>query len=130
MEQFDLIINKTVEELSDSQKKFLSIHNSIINYGMGACINLYQMAKQLELMKESKAYLDAGFESFESYSEDALGIRRSQLYNYLKVASSYSNDFLLNNSKLGVTKLLVLSELGEPVVQKVIETVEVEDTIV
>lgn len=128
MEQFDLIINKTVEELSDSQKKFLSIHNSIINYGMGACINLYQMAKQLELMKESKAYLEAGFESFESYSEDALGLKRSQVYNYIKVASSYSNEFLLNNSKLGVTKLLVLSELEEPVVQKVIETVEVEDT--
>ena len=128
MEQFNLIITKPVEELLEGQKEFLNIHNSIIYYGTNVCVNLYQMAKQLELMKESKAYKDAGFESFESYAEDCLGLKRSQVYNYIKVANSYSNEFLLNNSKIGVTKLLVLSELEEPVVEKIIETVEVEDT--
>ena len=130
MEKFNLILNTPIEQLGVEQKQFLDIHNTIIYYGTNVCVNLYQMAKQLELMKESKFYLNAGFESFESYAEDCLGLKRSQVYNYIKVANSYSNEFLLNNSKIGVTKLLVLSELEEPVVEKVIETIQVEDNTV
>ena len=127
MEKFNELVVTSVENLSSTEKEFLNIHNSIIYYGSNACLNMFEMAKRLELMKNSKAYLHAGFESFESYSEDCLGLKRSQVYNYIKIANSFSNDFLINNSKLGVTKLLVLSKLEEPVVEKVIETVEVEN---
>ena len=130
MEKINLIMTTPVEELAVGQKEFLNIHNTILYYGNNVCVNLYQMAKQLELMKDSKAYVTAGFETFESYAEDCLGLKRSQVYNYIKVANSYSNDFLINNSNVGITKLLVLSELEEPVVEKVVETIQVEDTTV
>lgn len=128
MEKFNEIITASVDYLTVGEKEFLNIHNSIIYYGSNVCMNLVQMSKQLNIMKDSERYLEAGFDTFENYVEDALGLKRSQVYNYLKVAKTYSNEFLLNNSNLGITKLLVLSELEEPVVEKVIETINVEDT--
>lgn len=128
MEKINELVNLPEEEIGLERKNFLTIHNSILYYGNNVCFNLYQMAKRLEEMKNTKAYLSAGFETFEHYVEDALGIKRSQAYNYIKIANSYSNEFIINNSKIGVTKLLVLSDLEEPVVEKVIETVQVEDT--
>lgn len=126
MEKMNLILTTPVDELTPSQKDFLNLHNSIIYYGNNACLNLYQMAKQLELMKDTCKYVNAGFETFEDYVETCLGLKRSQAYNYIKVANSYSNEFLINNSNIGITKLLVLSDLDEPTVEKVIETVEVD----
>ena len=94
MEKFNLISTTPVEELAVEQKQFINIHNNILYYGTNVCANLFQMAKQLEVMKDTKAYLVAGFESFESYAEDCLGLKRSQVYNYIKVANTYSNEFL------------------------------------
>lgn len=128
MEKFNEIITASVDYLTVGEKEFLNIHNSIIYYGSNVCMNLVQMSKQLNIMKDSERYLEAGFDTFENYVEDALGLKRSQVYNYLKVAKTYSNEFLLNNSNVGITKLLVLSELEEPVVEKVVETINVEDT--
>lgn len=128
MEKFSLILNSSVDNLTTSEKEFLDIHNKILYYGVSAAHNLLQMSKQLELMKNNKNYLDAGFDSFESYCEDALGLKRSQAYNYIKVANSYSNDFLIKNNNIGITKLLILSNLDETVADKVVETIDVTDT--
>lgn len=127
MEKFNEIINTSYDVLDEGKKEFIKTHEKILFYGKNACENLYQMAKQLEYMKNTQLYLNAGFETFEDYTEGVLGLKRSQVYNYIKVANAYSDQFLIANSNLGITKLLVLAELEEPVVEKVIETVEVED---
>lgn len=120
-----LVENK---KLTVDEELFVSVHKSILRYGNEACQNMLSMSRELKMMHENKLFEVAGFNSFDEYVEDALGLKKSQAYNYIKIYNSYSEEFLLKNQNLGITKLLALTKLeDEEVVKRVVETVPVED---
>ncbi len=124
------LVIKSDEELTDNQREFLKIHQEILMTGAVIGNSLVELASLLKQMKDNKLYLEAGFASFEDYSEQALGLKQRQAYNYIKILDSFDLDFLHSNAKIGVSKLTLLSSLSEEEKQEVIETNNLEEVSV
>lgn len=120
------IFEKT--DLNYDEREFISLHNKIVEAGTFASMYVYEMAKLLHEMHESKKYIVAGFETFEDYTENVLNMKRSQAYKYINIALTFSNEFFHSSGqKLGITKLSLLSNLGEDGATEFIEHHDVED---
>ena len=124
------LVIKSDEELTDNQREFLKVHQEILMTGAVIGNSLVELASLLKQMKDNKLYLEAGFASFEDYSEQALGLKQRQAYNYIKILDSFDLDFLHSNAKIGVSKLILLSSLSEEEKQEVIETNNLEEVSV
>lgn len=128
---FEILLNSNVDSLTEEQIGFIETHKKIIHFGNEASKSLVLMSLNLKKMSEKDYYKCAGFETFADYAESAVGLKKSQAYNFVKLCDSYSPSFLEEHENVGVTKLLLLSKLGdEETVKEVIETVNVEDKTV
>lgn len=104
-------------ELTNDEKEFLDKHNAIVLSGIKASNSLYEFSIKLKEMKDSKAYLLGGFESFEDYSENVLHIKRRQAFNYIKIVERFGE--FVGSSSLGIKKLTLLSSLDDDELKKI-----------
>ena len=92
---------------------------------------LWEMCKGLAEMRDSKLYKELGYSSFEEYSEQEIGIKRRQAYNYISIFETFKNESVQPVAQnLGMRKLLLLAKLDEQERNKIIDTVAVEDITV
>ena len=92
---------------------------------------LWEMCKSLAEMRDSKLYKELGYSSFEEYSEQEIGIKRRQAYNYISIFESFKEESVQPVAQnLGMRKLLLLAKLDEQERNKIIDTVAVEDVTV
>lgn len=73
-----------------------------------------EFCRQLKEMRDRKLYSALGFARFEDYAEQAVGIKWRQAYNYIQVYERLSPQLLEQNAGLGVTKLLLLTQVSAP----------------
>ncbi len=102
--------------MNEEKKEIISFneqHEKIIKAQAKVGLYLYEFCQALAKMKESKAYLYAGYETFEEYTLNALNIKKSQAYTYVKLAETYSKEFFQSTGNIGVTKLELLTKLKE-----------------
>ncbi len=102
-------------------------HNKIIKAATKVGLYLYEFCKALSEMKDSKAYESAGYLSFEDYTLNALKIKKSQAYTYVKLAESFSKEFFQSTGNIGVTKLELLSKLPEEEIKAFINDNDISD---
>ena len=125
METYNQLVLKDRSTLSESENEFLTLHEQILYSGSTASAYFIEFAKNLKNMRDSKLYESAGFETFGSYVEEAVNIKQRQAYKYIEVYEKFTEEFLTRNSKLGITKLLLLSsftdEEKEVVAKEIIE---------
>lgn len=121
MEKSEVVNDKMDNLLSGTQAEFIGCHRDIVTNGTNAALYLVRMCKALKTMNDRKLYKVAGFTSFGEYTEKAVGLKVRQAYNYISLLDKFSPEFLENNFNLGVSKLLVLSRLGESEAKEVIE---------
>lgn len=121
MEKSEVVNDKMDNLLSGTQAEFIGCHRDIVTNGTNAALYLVRMCKALKTMNDRKLYEVAGFTSFGEYTEKAVGLKVRQAYNYISLLDKFSPEFLENNFNLGVSKLLVLSRLGESEAKEVIE---------
>ncbi len=124
------IMIKEEKELTKNQAKFVLIHNNILNAGAMITNSVILLSKNLKVMRDEKLYLEADCETFEDYAEKICGLKRSQAYKYIQVLEQLGEEFVHSSGQIGITKLTLLSSLPEEERQKVIETVNVEDSSV
>lgn len=124
------IMIKKEKELTESQAKFVLIHNNILNAGAIITNSVISLSKNLKVMRDEKLYLEADCETFEDYAEKICGLKRSQAYKYIQVIEKLGEDFVHSSGQIGITKLTMLSSLPEEERQAVIETVNIEDSSV
>lgn len=124
------LVVKEEKELSIKQREFLETHNNIISSGVVVANGLISLAQNLKKMRDEKLYVEAGFQSFEGYSESACGLRQRQAYNYIKILEDLGDEFLHLNAKIGVTKLTLLASLSVDDRVEVLDKVSVEDVSV
>lgn len=124
------LINKEVSDLTDRQGQFLKLHRNILECGSAMVNSIVSIAKSLKQIKEDKLYLEAGIESFEEYSEELLGLKRSQAYKYISVLEKLGEDFVHSSGKIGITKLSILAQVPEETRTQIVETVDVESTTI
>ena len=124
------IMIKEEKELTESQAKFVLIHNNILNAGAMITNSVILLSKNLKVMRDEKLYLEADCETFEDYAEKICGLKRSQAYKYIQVIEKLGEDFVHSSGRIGITKLTLLSSLPEEERQTVIETVNIENSSV
>ena len=78
-------------------------------------------------MKLGKFYESVGFSTFEEYTENQLGIKARQAYNYLQVVESLPESFIRANADLGVTKLQLLTTLDDKERKALMKNLDVKE---
>ena len=121
---------KTAVIVSEEYTKAIILTRNIIANAQAAQQSLYEVCKGLKEMRDSKLYKELGYQNFEDYTENEVGIKRRQAYTYIQIASGLSPDFVQSTAQIGTEKLALLARLDEPTREAVTETIDVESTTV
>lgn len=92
--------------------------------------NLYDMCTAIKEMRDSKLYKELGYSSFEAYTEECLGMKRRQAYNYIQIIDKLPADFVQPVAQIGMHKLLLLTALTDDQREELTQTVDLESTTV
>lgn len=87
------------------------LHKNIVyNYRMAAQ-HLVDAARYLKEMRDTKAYISLGMETFDEYTEKMAGIRARQAYTYISTLERLGQPMMEEHATLGITKLSLLAEI-------------------
>lgn len=87
------------------------LHKNIVyNYRMAAH-HLVDAARYLKEMRDTKAYISLGMETFDEYTEKMAGIRARQAYTYISTLERLGQPMMEEHATLGITKLSLLAEI-------------------
>lgn len=106
------------------------LHAEIINCAKTAQENLYQMAIGFKKMRDEKLYQALGYDNFGDYCEKETGMKRSNVYNYIRVVEKLPMEFVQSIGQIGIAKLQLLTALDETEREKITETTDLEKTTV
>lgn len=91
-----------------------ALHNSIMAAKLAATNAMLDLCRGLKMMRDSKAYKALGFENFEEYSVNAVGIKYRMAANYIAVYEQLGEKMIAENADVGVTKLNLLAQISDP----------------
>lgn len=107
MQQLSLIPDGTPE-----QAQAMGLHYEIMAAAQAAANSLLALGRLLKQMRDTGGYKRLGFDTFDAYTEQAVGIRQRQAYNYISVVENVPARLVEENAAAGVTKLALLAKLG------------------
>lgn len=116
--------------VSGDYARAVTLTRNIIANAQAAQQSLYEVCTGLKEMRDGKLYKELGYQNFEDYTENEVGIKRAQAYNFISIASNLSADFVQSIGQIGSTKLAMLAMLDEPTREAITETVDVESVTV
>lgn len=116
--------------VSEEYTKAFLLDRSIKANAQAMQQSLYEVCTGLKEMRDGKLYKELGYQNFEDYTENEVGIKRRQAYTYIQIASGLSSDFVQSTAQIGTEKLALLAKLDEPTREAVTETVDVESVTV
>lgn len=74
---------------------------------------VYNIGKNLTIMKEKELYRELGYESFDEYTEQKYQLKKSQSSKYIAVYNNLDEQYILDNQSAGIQKLYMLSQISE-----------------
>ena len=85
--------------------------------------NLFEMCRELKEMRDDKLYQELGYQNFEEYCEEAVGITRQYAYDHISVYENLPEDFVNSSLQNGGSKkkLMLVAKASEPVRAQVME---------
>ena len=89
--------------------------------------SLYDMCMGLKEMRDNKLYKELGYQNFEEYCENEVGLSRFMAYKYAAIADMKNVESI---QQIGVTKLSFLAKLDEPQREEIQQNVDLETTSV
>ncbi|MBQ7003112.1 MAG: hypothetical protein IJN57_03970 [Oscillospiraceae bacterium] len=116
--------------VSDDYNKAVRLTKHIAAHAHAMQESLYEVCKGLKEMRDGKLYKELGYQNFEDYTENEVGIRRRQAYTYISVAENLTEDFVHSGAQIGIKKLGILAMLDEPQREEIQQTVNIEETSV
>ncbi|MDE5768823.1 MAG: hypothetical protein K2H82_05500 [Oscillospiraceae bacterium] len=116
--------------LSDRHSRAVTLDESIKSHAQIAQQSLYEVCKGLKEMRDGKLYKELGYQNFEDYCENEVGIKRRQAYNYISVAENLSENFVHSGAQIGIKKLALLAKLDESDREQIRQETDVENTTV
>ena len=123
MKKFNELVATNQNEMTEGERAFVETHQAILRAGAIMAEFTVDLAGRLKTMRDDKLYTAAGFETFEDYTENAIGIKRAQSYKYINVLETLGGDFVHSNKQIGITKLSLLAGLDD------VERAEVADKV-
>ncbi|MBQ5824813.1 MAG: hypothetical protein IIW48_08405 [Clostridia bacterium] len=76
-------------------------------------------------MRDDKLYKELGYQNFEEYCEQEVGMKRRNAYNYISIIEKTEN--VQSIAHFGMTKLSLLASLSEPEQEEIQDRVGLED---
>lgn len=110
--------------------KAVSLTKKIRANAAAAQESLWEVCKGLKEMHDSKLYKELGYQNFEEYTENEVGIKRLQARKYVSIASIENGQSTNHFEQLGTEKLYLLSKLDEPQREEIQQAVNVEEVSV
>lgn len=107
-----------------------ALHKQITGYGEVIYQSLYGMCTAIKQMRDSKLYKALGYDTFEAYTEEKLGMKSSQVYKYIAIADRLSADFVHSSGQIGVQKLYLLTALTDEQREEITGTVDLSTVTV
>ncbi len=106
----DEIIKATNAQLTRADEARL-LHFEILKNGEDAAKAMVNFAMNLKTMRDKKLYSELGYDSFESYTVEAVGLKKSQAYDYISALERLGEKELEATASLGIgiTKIKLLS---------------------
>ena len=105
------IADFNITEMSADTMSALNTHQKIITAEQTAANAMISLCENLKLMRDKHLYEALGLETFDTYTEQACGIKRRQAYNYISTYEKLGGTVLQSNAQLGITKLQLLTEV-------------------
>lgn len=84
------------------------IHMDIMAAGEVAAEAFSTFCKLLKTMRDDKLWQELEYSSFEAYCENAVGLKHSQAYAYIKAYEDFGDENSTRVEKLGIKKLKLL----------------------
>lgn len=107
-----------------------ALHKQITGYGEVIYQSLYGMCTAIKQMRDSKLYRALGYDTFEAYTEEKLGMKRAQAYTYIAIADRLSDDFVQSTGQIGIQKLYLLAMAPEETRTEIVRQNDLTETTV
>lgn len=105
----DMIIKPTGTAAS---MEAVQIYYAVETAMQQAATAMVDVCRNLKTMRDRKLYTELGFETFESYVEQAHHIKQRQAYTYIQTYEKLSARLMEANADLGITKLSLLCQVS------------------
>ena len=116
--------------VSQQHKEAVETHQRIITSANLAQQNLWDMCQGLKKMRDDKLYKEFGYQNFETYCENEVGMKRSNAYNYISIVEKINPENVQSIGQIGMTKLSLLATISEPEQAEIAEKLDLENTTV
>ena len=118
------------EIMLTEQQQAEALHKQITGYGEVIYQSLYGMCTAIKQMRDSKLYKALGYDTFEAYTEEKLGMKRAQAYTYIAIADRLSDDFVQSTGQIGIQKLYLLAMASEETRTEIVRQNDLTETTV
>ncbi|MDE7193243.1 MAG: DUF3102 domain-containing protein, partial [Oscillospiraceae bacterium] len=116
--------------VTDEYIKAVNLNRRIITAAQLAQQSLYEMCMGFKEMRDSELYKELSYSNFGEYCENETGFKRSQVYNYISIAEKLPQDFVQSIGQIGMTKMLLLSNLDEEERAEITQNTDLESSTV
>lgn len=123
-------VPETALVVSEEYTKAVTLTRHIIANAQAMQQSLYEVCKGLKEMRDGKLYKELGYQNFEDYCKNEIGLTRQQGYTYLKIAENLPEDFVKSTLQIGVQKLALLAKLDEADREELTQRVNPQETSV
>ncbi len=115
---------------TEQRKQAIELHQKILVSASLAQQNLWDMCNGLKQMRDGKLYKELGYANFEDYCENEVGMKRSNVYNYISIVERVKIENVQSIGQIGMTKLSLLATISEEQQHEISEKVNLEETTV
>lgn len=116
-----------MENYLTRREEAYTVHQRILTNGKIVQSALIDMCRDLKQMRDDDLFKELGYETFEDYSEQACGIKQRQAYSYISAYEKLGEDYIKNNTSLGITKLELISQISSYEREEFLEDNDVEE---
>lgn len=103
------IITATNENIPSKRAEAEYLHHEIMHNGNTAAEAMCNLAFNLKKMRDERLYSELGYNSFDEYTENAVGLKKSQAYDYIKALENLGEDVFRSSGRFGISKVKVLT---------------------
>lgn len=116
--------------VSEQHKQAVELHQKIIVSANLAQQNIWDMCTGLKQMRDDKLYKELGYQNFEDYCENEVGMKRRNAYNYISIVENINSENVQSIAQIGMTKLALLATISEQEQTEIAEKLDLENTTV
>lgn len=113
---------------TEQRKQAFELHYKIISSADTAQSALWDMCKNLKEMRDGKLYKVLGYQNFEDYCENEVGMKRRNVYNYISIVEKINAENVQPVAQIGVKKLSLLATLSSEQQSDIAEKVDLKTT--